>query len=90
MMTANEPEAATGEGGCHASSDWCAGRRTACTRRAGFANSLTSRLWVSTSMMANHCVIGYFLPCHSHRRAIHAEVSVPTIDVGHHCLAATE
>ena len=36
-----------------------------------------------------HCVAGYFLPCHSSSPASRAEVSVPTIDVGHHCFAAT-
>ena len=64
-------------------------RRTACTRRAGSANSFTSCSWVSTSMIAGHCAVGYFLPCHSPSPAIRAEVSVPTSDVGQHCAAAT-
>ncbi len=58
-------------------------------RRAGSPNSLTSRSWVSVSMMVGHRVVGYFLPCHSRSPASRAEVSVPTIEVGHHCLAAT-
>jgi hypothetical protein len=40
-------------------------------------------------MMAGHCVAGYFWPCHSRSPASRAEVSVPTIEVGHHCAAAT-
>jgi hypothetical protein len=67
----------------------CAEARTTCLRRVGSPNSLTSRSWASTSMIAGHCVVGYFLPCHSRRPASRAEVSVPTIEVGHHCLAAT-
>ena len=67
----------------------CAGARTTCLRRAGSANSLTSRSWVSVSMIAGHCVAGYFLPCHSRSPASRGEVSMPTIEVGHHCLAAT-
>ncbi len=40
-------------------------------------------------MIAGHCVVGYFLPCHSRSPASCAEVSVPTIDVGQHFFAAT-
>ena len=40
-------------------------------------------------MIAGHCVAGYFLPCHSRSPASRAEVSVPTIEDGHHCFAAT-
>ena len=39
--------------------------------------------------MAGHCVVGYFWSCHSRSPASRAELSVPTIYVGHHCLAAT-
>ena len=67
----------------------CAGARTTCLRRTGSANSLTSRSWVSVSMIAAHCAVGYFLSCHSRRPASRGEVSVPTIEAGHHCRAAT-
>ena len=40
-------------------------------------------------MIAGHCVAGYFWPCHSRRPASRGEVSVPTIDVGHHCFGGT-
>ena len=32
---------------------------------------------------------GYFWPCHCRSPASRGEVSVPTIEVGHHCFAAT-
>jgi hypothetical protein len=62
----------------------CAGARTTCLRRAGSPNSLTSRSWVSTSMIAGQPAAGYLRPCHSRSPASRAEVSVPTIEVGHH------
>lgn len=40
-------------------------------------------------MIAGHCVVGYFWPCHSRRPASRAELSMPTIVVGHQRAPAT-
>ncbi len=40
-------------------------------------------------MIAGQPVAGYLRPCHSRSPASRGEVSVPTIEVGHHCAAAT-
>ena len=46
-------------------------------------------LWVSVSRIACEPAAGYVRPCHRRSPASRGEVSVPTIEVGHHCFAAT-